>query len=64
MFSITKNPLATMANLLFKAQKYMNVEDVLAFKGITKRSRKEKESEDHPDHRKRANSHTACQRIT
>ena len=53
-----------MANLLFKAQKYMNVEDVLAFKGITKRSRKEKESEDHPDHRKRANSHTACQRIT
>ena len=51
LFSITKNPLATMANLLFKAQKYMNVEDVLASKWISTRPRKEKESEDRLDHR-------------
>ena len=35
LFSITKNSPATMADLLFKAQKYMNVEDVLASKEIT-----------------------------
>ena len=29
LFSITKNPPATMTNLLFKAQKYMNAEDFL-----------------------------------
>ena len=52
LFSITKNLPATMADLLFKAQKYMNVEDVLASKWISKRPRKEKESEDRPYHRK------------
>ena len=28
--SLTKNPLKTMAEMLLKAQKYMNVEDVVA----------------------------------
>lgn len=46
LFSITRNSLAIMVDLLFKAQTYMNAEDVLASKGITKRPRKEKESED------------------
>ena len=64
LFLITKNPPTTMADLLLKAQKYMNAEDVLTAKEITKRPRKKKEIEDHPDRRKRANSHTACQRIT
>ena len=36
LFSIAKNPPATMADLLFKLQKYMNVEYVVASKGITK----------------------------
>ena len=53
LFLITKNPPATMADLLFKAQKYMNAEDVLAFKGITKRPRKEKESEGYLDYNKK-----------
>ena len=52
LFSITKNPPGTMADLLLKAQKYMNAKDVLASKGITKRPRKEKESEDRLDRRK------------
>ena len=52
LFLITKNPPATVADLLFKAQKYMNAEDVLAFKGITKRPRKERESEGGLDHNK------------
>ena len=64
LFLITKNPPTTMADLLLKAQKYMNAKDVLATKEIIKRPRKEKESEYRPDRRKRANSHTACQRIT
>ena len=30
MVSLTKNPLKTMAEMLLKAQKYMNAEDALA----------------------------------
>ena len=51
LFSITKNLPATMTNLLFKAQKYMNAEDFLASKGNTERPRRENESENHPEHR-------------
>lgn len=41
-FSITKNLLKTMAELLHKAQKYMNVEDAVTNKGVTtKRKRDE-----------------------
>ena len=37
-FSITKNPLKAVAKLLYKAQKYMNAEDVVTIKGVmTKR---------------------------
>ena len=37
-FSITKSPLKAMAELLHKAQKYMNAEDVVTTKGVmTKR---------------------------
>ena len=52
LFSITKNPLTTVASLFLKAQKYMNTEDVLASKGIMKRSRKEKENEDRQNRKK------------
>ena len=48
----TKNPPAAIADLLFKAQKYMNAEDVLASQGITKRRRREKKNEDPPKWRK------------
>ena len=41
-----------MVDLLFKAQKYMNAKDILASKGITKRLRKEKETEDHSGRKK------------
>ena len=41
----------TIANLLFKAQKYMNAKDILASKGITKWRRREKENKDHPERR-------------
>ena len=37
-FSITKSPLKAVAELLHKAQKYMNAEDVVTTKGVmTKR---------------------------
>ena len=35
VFSLGKNPPTLMMDLLFKAQKYMNGEDVLTAKGLT-----------------------------
>ena len=42
VFSLGKTPLTSMTNLLFKAQKYMNREDMLTAKGLTSK-RKEDE---------------------
>ena len=45
--SLAKNPPKTMAEMLLKAQKYMNAEDALvAIKGVKKPKKKKKEKED------------------
>ena len=45
--SLAKNPPKTMAEMLLKAQKYMNAEDTLvAIKGVKKPKKKKKEKED------------------
>ena len=47
MVSLVKNPPKTMAEMLLKAQKYMNAEDSLAvIEGIEKPHEKRKEKED------------------
>ena len=47
MVSLAKNPLKTMAEMLSKAQKYMNAEDTLvAIEGVEKPKEKKKEKED------------------
>ena len=54
MVSLAKNPLKTMAEMLLKAQKYMNVEDALAaIKVVEKPKEKKKEKEDNRRGRKR-----------
>ena len=45
--SLAKKPLKTMVEMLLKAQKYMNIEDVLAaIEGVEKPKEKKKEKED------------------
>ena len=45
--SLAKNPPKTMAEILLKAQKYMNAEDALAtMEGVEKPKEKKKEKED------------------
>ena len=45
--SLAKNPPKTMAEMLLKAQKYMNAEDALAaIEGVKKPKKKKKEKED------------------
>ena len=45
--SLAKNPPKTMAEMLLKVQKYMNVEDALAaIEGVEKPKEKRKEKED------------------
>ena len=45
--SLAKNPPTTMAEMLLKVQKYMNVEDALAaIEGVEKPKEKRKEKED------------------
>ena len=45
--SLAKNPPKMMAEMLFKAQKYMNVEDALAaIERVKKPKEKKKEKED------------------
>nr|XP_023877162.1 uncharacterized protein LOC111989567 [Quercus suber] len=52
--SLEKNPPKTMANVLLKAQKYMNAEDALAaIEGAEKPKEKKKEKEDDRRRRKR-----------
>ena len=47
MVSLAKNPPKTMAEMLLKAQKYMNVKDALAaIEGVEKPKKKKKEKED------------------
>ena len=54
MVSLAKNPLKTMAEMLLKAQKYMNVEDALAaIKVVEKPKEKKKEKEDNRRGQKR-----------
>ena len=52
--SLAKNPSKTMAEMLLKAQKYMNAEDALAaIEGVEKPKEKKKEKEDDRRGRKR-----------
>ena len=52
--SLAKNPLKMMAEILLKAQKYMNAEDALAvIEGVEKPKEKKKEKEDDRRGRKR-----------
>ncbi|XP_030948931.1 uncharacterized protein LOC115972829 [Quercus lobata] len=52
--SLAKNPPMTMAEMLLKAQKYMNAEDALAaIEGVEKPKEKKKEKEDDQRGRKR-----------
>ena len=47
MVSLAKNPPKTTAEMLLKAQKYMNVKDALAaIEGVEKPKKKKKEKED------------------
>ena len=47
MVSLAKNPPKTMAEMLLKAQKYMNAEDALAaIEGVKKPKKKKKEKKD------------------
>ena len=48
LFSIYKNDPKTMAEMLYKATKYMNVEDVMIARGDTPRKR-ERQDNPHPD---------------
>ena len=45
VFSLGKTPPTSMADLLFKAQKYMNGEDALNAKGLTGKWKKEEVSD-------------------
>ena len=52
--SLAKNPPKMMAEMLLKAQKYMNAEDALAtIEGVEKPKEKKKEKEDDQRGRKR-----------
>ena len=52
--SLAKNPPKTMAEMLLKAQKYMNAKDALvAIEGVDKPKKKKKEKEDDRRGRKR-----------
>ena len=52
-FAISKSPLDTMVELLFKSQKYMNAKNALMAKGmISKRKKKEEEKDDHQGKKK------------
>ena len=52
--SLAKNPPKTMAEMLLKAQKYMNAKDALAtIEGVEKPKKKKKEKEDDQRGRKR-----------
>ena len=54
LVSLAKNPSKTMAEMLLKAQKYMNAEDALAtIEGVEKPKEKKKEKEDDQRGRKR-----------
>ena len=53
-FSITKSPLRTVAELLHKAQKYMNTEDAVTVKGMTCKRKKDKGTSRKPDKKKEA----------
>ena len=55
-FSITKSPLKTVIELLHKAQKYMNIEDVVTAKGMTCKRKKDKGTSRKPDKKKEARS--------
>ena len=50
-FSITKSPPKIVVELLHKAQKYMNVEDTVAAKGVTTK-RKQDEGTSHNPNKK------------
>jgi len=57
MVSLAKNPPKMMAEMLLKAQKYMNAEDVLAaIEGVEKPKEKKKEKEDDRKGRKKGSS--------
>ena len=45
VFSLGKNPSTSMTDLLFKAQKYMNGEDVQTVKGLMGKRKKDKITE-------------------
>ena len=47
-----------MTDLLFKAQKYMNEEDVLTTKGLTGKQKKDKGAESQNKKKERKDSHT------
>ena len=49
LFSIYKNDLKTMADMLYKATKYMNAEDAMMARGGRP---KKKERQDDPNHNK------------
>ena len=46
MFSISKNPQASMAEVLAKAEKYINGEEALIFKKESSSTRKERNTTD------------------
>ncbi|XP_030924170.1 uncharacterized protein LOC115951002 [Quercus lobata] len=47
VFSLGKTPLASMTDLLFKAQKYINEEDTLIAKGLIGKQKKEEPGDSH-----------------
>ena len=51
-FSITKSLLKTVAELLHKAQKYMNAEDVVIAKGVTNKRKRDEGTSHNPDRKK------------
>ena len=52
LFAISKSPLDTMAELLFKSQKYMNAKNALMAKGMISKIKKEEEKDDHQSKKK------------
>ena len=55
-FSITKSPPKIVAELLHKAQKYMNAEDVVTTKGVTTKRKRDEGTSYNPNRKKEAQS--------
>ena len=51
-FSITKSPLKAVAELLHKAQKYMNAKDAVTTKGVMTKRKWDKRTSHNPDKKK------------